>query len=81
MEELKISSEKLEFYENMIDNWANRSFENKEDKHEFILMIRNLLYEDEEEIEFEAIVYFLNYLSGCVYLKKVDYFPGSQNIQ
>lgn len=81
MEEIKISEDKLEFYENMVDKWANHSFEKEEDKKEFILLLKNLLGENENDIEFEAIIYFVNYLSGCIPLKKFDYHSESQNTE
>lgn len=70
MEDIIISQEKADYYGNLIDEWTNRCFESEDDKKQFIDIIKNLLNENENEIEFEAIIQTLSLLTGSVDLKK-----------
>lgn len=70
MEEIIISQEKADYYGNLIDDWTNRPIETEDDKKQFIAIIHNLLNEDENQIEFEAIIRTLALLTGSVDLKK-----------
>ena len=70
MEDIILSQEKADFYGELVDNWSMRTFETVEQQQEFILLLKNLLDENRNEMEFEVIIQTVNILTGCVDLKK-----------
>jgi hypothetical protein len=56
MEEIRMTDEKWNFYDNMLDKWANRIIETPEDRREYILMLKTLL--EEKDFILNFLVFF-----------------------
>jgi|GEM_PF-4681752 len=69
---IDISQEKIDKYYDLIEKWGDHSFKSKTEEHEFIQVLKDLLDEDQTQIEFEAIIHTLNILAASVYLKKFN---------
>lgn len=72
-EKTKLTLKKQNYYNSLLDKYLHYSFNNAEEEKAFIEHLKNLLNENEEEVEFEAKMWFLNGLTAGLRPKKFGF--------
>ena len=67
---LKLSDEKTKLYNGLFEKYSDYTFNNIEEEQKFLNHLKDLLNEDENDIEFEVKIMFLEGLSQIINLKK-----------
>lgn len=70
MKEIKVSQEKADKYYELVEKWSYIAIDSNEKENELIQVIKDLLDENQAEMEFEAIIITLNILTTHVHLPK-----------
>lgn len=72
MEPVIINGEKAKYYFDLMEKYLHYSQTNTEEDKRFLEVLRELINENEEDLEFEVKVSMLNSLTAGVKLKKID---------
>ena len=67
------STGKTKYYDILCEKYLDCAFGNTIEEQEFLLQLKNLISEDNNEIEFEHKVWLLNILVSGVKLKKYGF--------